>query len=364
MNRTENTFLTTSQFTLTLKSVIVGIEIMNLPNDIIKFAKQDSWICCILGAIYPIYIVIIANYMCRKFPKENILILSKKYLGRFIGGILNFVFIGFFLFMLTSEVAGYINLFRIYAAPALKTYQILIPTLIPIAYVSYQGMKPLGRLNETVFYITIPLVILPAAILAYGSILNLKPVFGSGAINIFNGTRHTIYAFSGMEFIFLIYPFLQDNKKLAKCGMISIAIITAIYTWAVFSDIYYLGIRTSVKYFWPILTLTDSISIPIINSFRFIFISLWSLVQFKCTACYYFGVSYGLSQSIKKISGKKFTVMLFPVVILISILYGNPTTFFYYTNILSNIYIPFNLIYITMIAVLIYLKKGDSYAKA
>lgn len=363
MNKAENTLLTGSQFTLTLKSVVVGIEIMYLPNSIIRFAKQDSWICCILGAIYPAYVVIIASYMCRRFPKENILILSKRFFGKIIGSILNFIFISFFLFMLTSELSGYINVFRIYAAPFLKTHQILIAILIPIAYVSYQGIKPLGRLNEVVFYITITLLLLPVAIVAYGSVLNLMPVFGSGAVSIINGTKETMYSYAGMEFIFLIYPFLQDNKKIAKYGFIGVCIITLIYTWAVISDIYYLGIRASLKYLWPILSLTDSISIPIINSFRFIFISLWSLVQFKCAACYYYGISYGLNQSIKGISSKKFTLLIYPIVILITLFYGNPTTYLYYVKILSNIYVPFNLLYISIIAILIFIKKGDNHAK-
>jgi len=76
--------------------------------------------------------------------------------------------------------------------------------------VSYKGIKTLGRLNEVSFYLSICLIIIPAGILAYGSFLNLTPVFGSGLKNIVKGSKNTVFAYSGMEIIFLIYPFLQQ----------------------------------------------------------------------------------------------------------------------------------------------------------
>lgn len=364
MSKPQDTFLTPSQLTLTLKSVMVGIEIMYLPNNVIRAAKQDGWISCILGASYPIFLLILATYMCKKYPKDNILILSKRYLGKFFGSIFNFIFISFFLFMLTAETAGYSNVFRIYSTPFLKSYQIILTILIPIAFIAYKGIKPLGRLNEIGFYLTIVLVILPIGILAYGSFLNLMPVFGSGVKNIVGGVKETTFSYSGMELIFLIYPFLQDKKKLFKCGTISILIGVFIYTWVVFGTIYYLGIETSQKYIWPVLTLTDSINIPIINSFRFIFMSLWSIVEFKCISTYYFAVAYGLNQSMKNISAETFTLLLYPIIIFIAMLYGNPTTFRSYTDKLIPVYLIFNLIYILIIVILIRFKKGDSYEKA
>ena len=361
MNNSQNTYLTSSQLTLTLKSVMVGIEIMYLPNNVIKIAKQDGWISCILGAFYPLIIVFIATYLCKKYPKDNILILSKKCFGNFFGTVLNLIFISFFLFMLTSELAGYSNVFRIYSTSFLKNYQIILTVLIPIAFAAYKGLKPIGRLNEVGFYVTIALIILPIGILAYGSLLNMMPVFGSGFSNILGGVKGTTFSYSGMELLLLIYPFLQDKKKLFKCGIGSLLIVTFIYTWVVFGTIYYLGIETSEKYLWPVLTLTDSINIPIINSFRFVFMTLWSIVEFKCIATHYFAVTYGLNQSMKKISGETFTLLLYPLIIFLASQYGNPTTFTYYTDKLASIYIIFNISFALVLSIFIFFKKDGSY---
>jgi len=363
IDKAKDTLLTPSQFTFTLKSIIVGIEIMAVPNTVIRVSKQDGWISILLGALYPIYLVVVANFLCKRFPKDNILVLSKKCFGNFFGSILNFIFISFFLFMLTQELSGYSNIFRVYAVSFLKSYQVILTVLIPIAFVSYKGIKTLGRLNEVGFYLTICLIIFPIGILAYGSILNLMPVFGSGLNNIVKASKQTLFAYAGMEMIFLIYPFLQDPKKLLKCGLGSTAIVAFIYVWVTFGTIFYLGIYSSQKYIWPVLTLSDSVKVPIINSFRYIFITIWSLVQFKCISTYYFAVSYGLNQCVKKIDPKTFTILLYPIIIFIALLYGNPITYSHWVENLVPVYVIFNLTYVSIVAILIYLKRGDNYRK-
>ncbi|UZQ50726.1 GerAB/ArcD/ProY family transporter [Clostridium kluyveri] len=364
MYKSKDVFLTPSQFTFTLKSAMVGIEIMYIPNSIIKFARQDSWISCILGAVYPLYILLIANYLCKRSYNEDILVLSKKCFGNILGSILNFIFISYFLFMLTSEFSGYIQVFKVYATGFLQNYQMLFTTLIPVTYIVYNGIKPLGRLNEVGFYLTITLLVIPIGILAYGTFLNLMPVFDNSIGNILKGSIQTVFPFSGMEVILFIYPFLKDKKNLLKCGLKAIVIVTFIYTWTVSATIYYLGIEISPKYLWPVLTLADSVHIPIVNSFRFVFIALWSLVQFKCMATYYFSISYSLNQSIKKISPQTFTLLLYPLIIIITSLYGNPTTRKIYTDRITNVYAAFNIIYISTIAILIHFKKDKEVEKA
>ncbi|GIM28254.1 hypothetical protein CPJCM30710_09200 [Clostridium polyendosporum] len=359
MNKAENKLLTTSQFTFTLIATIISTGILSLPKDVIKNAKQDGWIGCLLGSIYPIYMVIIANYICKKSPKDNMLILSKKCFGNFLGNILFLIFISFFIFQGTAMLSGFSNVFRVYTTAFLKNHQVLLPVLIISAYIAYKGIKPLGRLNELTFYLSFFLFLMPVMTIKYGSILNLMPVFQSGLIDILKASKETAWAYTGIEIIFIVYPFLQDNKKLLKCGIVGISIVVVVYTWLIFLSIFYLGIETIPKYIWPVLLLADSITIPIINNFRFIFMTLWSLLAFKSISTCYFAVSYSLNQLIKRISAETFVLLLYPILFYISSLYGNPTTRSNYISKILPIYIIFNVIYVSTVAFLIYLKKGD-----
>ena len=363
MNKDKNTFLTPIQFTTIIFSALLGYRLVYLPSAIARSAKQDSWISCLIGALYPLYMVIMANYMCKRFPRVNILKLSKKYFGKFLGSILNFIFISFFLFILISELSGFGQVYIAYLTPFLKDYQVFLIALVPIAFVSYKGIKTLGRLHEVEFAMTIFTVLLLLPVLKYGSLLNLMPVFGSGFINIVKGSKETLFLYGGMEMIFIIYPFLQDSKKLLKCGIVATAIATAITTLVVAATIFYLSVETTQTYLWPVVSLSDSIEIPIINSFRFIFISFWAFVVFKCMTTYYFMVSYGLNQIIKKISAQKITLILYPLVILIALMFKNSTERVAYSDMIDSIYVIFNVVFITTIAIIIHFKKEDNIEK-
>lgn len=363
MSKHEDNLLTSSQLIHTLVGTIIGTSILYLPNSVIKISEQDGWISCILGSIYPIYLLFLANYMYKKFPKDNILVLSKKCFGKFLGNILNFIFLFYFLLAMTIVGSGFANVFTIYATTFLKTPQIILVTFIVPAYISYKGIKPLGRLSELVFYLTFLLFLIPVSAIKYGLLLNIMPVFGSGIPNILKGAKETALAYSGMEFLFLIYPYYQDKKKFKKCGAIAIFIPLVIYTWFTFITIYYLGIDISPKFLWPVVTLSESIQIPIINSFRYIFICLWSLLILRCATNFYYAFSYGLSQIIKNINQQKFVLLLYPIAFYLSTLYGPPTMRRSISGKLVPLSVLFNLIFISTVALLIRLKRDDSHGK-
>ncbi|MTK11378.1 MAG: GerAB/ArcD/ProY family transporter [Clostridiaceae bacterium] len=94
-----NNLLTASEIMHILIGSIIGIGILSLPNSLIENAYQDSWISVTIGSIYPIYIILLIIFIVNRYPKDNILVLSKKYCGTFIGTILNFAFLTFFSYI-------------------------------------------------------------------------------------------------------------------------------------------------------------------------------------------------------------------------------------------------------------------------
>lgn len=363
MNSIKNEYITSSQFTIILISAMLGVGSLYVPNAVIKFAKQDGWVSCILGTIYPVYILIIASYMKKKCPDKNILELSKEKLGNFFGNFLNVIFISYFLFVITSELAGISTVFKIYIVNFLKSYQIVLTVLIPIAYSSYKGIRCVAKLCEMVFYIALILILTPSVTLVYGSFYNLMPVFDISLMDILRASKEMSFFYAGIETIFLIYPYLNKNNKIFKPGIISILFISSIYVWYTFLAIYYLGIETSQKYLWPVITLSDSVKIPIINGFRYLYLCIFAMVIFRCLNVYYFAISYGLNQLIKKVSIQKFSILIYPVIVFLSSMYGNPTSRRSYTDKLIAPYVIFILIYVSLIAILIRLKKGGNIEK-
>lgn len=355
--------ITITQFAVILLGSMIGIGILTLPNDVVKVAKQDGWISSMLGIAYPLYMIFIAMYMCNKFPKDNILKLSKRCFGKILGGILNFIFIMFFLFLLTEVAAGTCNVFLIYVVNFLNRKKIIAIILLVPAFIAYKGINTLGKVGEIIFCCTFPILFIPIAALKQGSFLNVMPVFGSGIINIVKSSKETAFSYSGIEVIFLIYPFLENREKIKRYSIGAAVLTSIVYTWITFVTIFYLGIEVIPKFLWSVVTLSESVIIPVINSFRYIFMMLWSLIMFRTMSNFYFMMVYGLSQFTKHISRKQFVLLMYPIAFYLSIKYGNPTIRRSFLSKTVPLYVLFNLVYVSAIALLLFIKKGDQYEK-
>ncbi|MCS4526227.1 GerAB/ArcD/ProY family transporter [Clostridium botulinum] len=56
------------------------------------------------------------------------------------------------------------------------------------------------------------------------------------------------------------------------------------YIWLSFVSIYYLGADVAKNLYWPTLSLAETIAIPGISNFKFVFMFLWSNIIFKTIA--------------------------------------------------------------------------------
>lgn len=359
MDKDTDSLLTSSQLTFTLVGSMLDVSILYFPNFIVKYAKQDGWISVILGLVYPIYMIFIANYMCKNSPKDNILKLSKRHLGKISGNILNIIFISYFVFLATQVAAGISNVLRIHMVSFITNYKLLSVLFLVPAFIACKGIKTLGRVNELFFYLTFIILFILIPALKDGQILNMMPVFGSGVINIIKSIKDTSYAYSGIEILFLIYPYLQNNKNLKKDSLKGAIITMIIYTWFTFVSIYYLGIDIIPKFLWPTIVVTEAIKIPMINNFRYIFLVLFSFTMLKTIANHYYSLTYGLSELTNMAKRKTFVFLVYPLLLYISSKYGNPTLKRDFTSKAFNIYVPFNLIYVSIISLILYIKKGD-----
>ncbi|KKM42712.1 hypothetical protein FDF54_03475 [Clostridium botulinum] len=362
MNNKEDA-LTESQLTLMVIGSIIGISLLSLPLDPIKIAKQDAWIATFLGVIYPIYVLFIAIYIRKKYPKRNILDLSKKIYGKIPGNILNLIFLLFFFLVATDVAAGINNVLRNYMVSFLNSWNILTLLFLGAAYTVYGGTKTVGRLSEILFYTTFIVFLIPVFSIKKADILNLQPVMGSGVKSIVNATKKTIIGYSGAEMLLILYPLVGENVKLKKIGFKSISFITILYTLYTLLTILYLGVNATDKFLWPVITISRSITIPVINSFSYIFLSLWTMTMFKCISVNYYLFAHGLNKIFNKISRRSWAILLYPIMLIGASLYGIPVIRRNFLDKIFPPYVIFNIIFISITALLVALGKGDKNEK-
>jgi spore germination protein (amino acid permease) len=361
MNIEKKNLLTPNEFTYILIGIVFGISAVSLPNSVTAVAKQDGWISVIIGAVYPLYVALLAIYVSGKFPKENILVISKKYLGKVIGNILNFLFLLSFFIYLPSIISDGGIILRTYALPSISSFKIYSVLLLFVAYAANKGIKVLGKISSFSFLILLGIIVPSIVILKQGSLLNVSPIFRGGLLNILKATKGSVYNYSCIEFIFLIYPFINDSSKIKSSVLKATGIVCALYTWITFITIYYMGTTIIQKTIWSFFTVIEGINVEVINNLRYSFVFFWVLIELKSIALFYYACMFIL-QDIKKVKNIKIMYVIISVIII------SITMIFYrdmlsrdkidqYTTMFSTIY---NLIYITFIATLVWIKKGGS----
>jgi spore germination protein (amino acid permease) len=363
MDKAKNNLLKEFEVITILVGFITGVGILALPNSVTTEAKQDGWISVILGGLHPLFLALLSIYYVKKHPNENILILSKKYLGSILGTICNILFMAGFGVYVIFVTTGLSNVFRTYTSPFLTPIGIFISTVLLVFYSTYKKVSVLARINKTAFYSSIILALTLLTALQYGNYLNILPVLGSGYKNVLKGSMESYYSYGGMEAIFLFYPIIEKKDKIKGIVLKAAFISIGIYTWITFICIYYLGYNVTSKALWPVLLVTEGANLPVLNSFRLLFLFLWSIVIFKLIANEYFAFTVVLTYVIKVKVKQRIYYFTFPLIIYICLKVGNEVQ----RRALIDKIIPkvtlFNIVYVSIIGLLIFIKDKRSKTK-
>lgn len=364
MEMSKKNLLTSSEVTAILIGSTIGIGVISLPTSLAKIAYQNAWIAAALGSIYPIYLALLLNFIAKKFPKENILVLSKKYLGDFFGNMLNILLGSFFLFYLIFTVSGFSNLFNVYGSKFISPLKLITLTTFTAAFTAFKGIKTISKIDQIVFYIMIILIFSCAAAFTKGNIENVLPITQINLLELLSAVKESSFSYAGIEIIFLIYPFVKDRERVKKCLLKYILITIFIYTFVVFITIFYLGPELAPKSLWSFTLVSESLNLPIINSFRFIFVFSWISIVFRLSSHYYYGAAFILNDIFKRFKRIHIFILIYPISISCSMLMTNEASRRSILNKLVPYYTLFSITYFSIIALFIFLKRNDKLEKA
>ena len=361
MEKLKNNLLEDSEGVALLVGYMIGVDILSIGNSLTNIAKQDAWIAVAIGGIYPLGLSFLSWYYVKKHPSEDILTLSKKYLGKVLGTICNILFMAQFAIYFLGSSSGLVNVYIVNATPFLTPVKLYIPVIFLCVYLNQKGIKVLARINKIAFYSTIILEFTVASALLQGNYLNLFPILGSGYKSVFHGVIESAFAYGGIEGIFLIYPFLINKNKIKAITLKATFFIIGIHIWITSICIYFLGYKVTSIALWPVLLLTESVSSPVFSNFRFIFLFLWSIVVFKVVANQYYAINYILSDTLKVKHENMLSWLIAPIIFYLCLKMGSEVQRRAFLGYIIPKVTFFNIAYITIIAILIFIKdkRGD-----
>jgi hypothetical protein len=124
---------------------------------------------------------------------------------------------------------------------------------------------------------------------------------------------------------------------------------------------YYLGADIITKSSWSFITVSESVDVPLINNFRYLFTFIWIGVALKVLSNYYFAAVFIINSFWKKLSRRNATIAIYIIIIILilTLQLSNEVSRRNFLDLTAPKMAIFVIVYPLMIAIFTYFKRNE-----
>lgn len=271
----KNNAITSKQLMFILLGVI-GIKVFTMPAITVKAAGQDAWIAVIAGTVFPLLSLFLIERSASRLPAASFTEMNRLLFGKWLGA---FFVVAFSLYILYANL-----IFLRYAAVSIQIFLLPRTPLLVILgvfllftiYVANKGLTVLGRFSELLF----STVVVMAGMMLYlawigGDYTALLPVGCNGAAAIATGALESVYAYSGMETLFVFYWFVTRREEVIRAGVTAVFISCVFYVVIVTTLIAVFEVEWVNNTFMTTIILFKTQQISLVERLDFFILMIW-----------------------------------------------------------------------------------------
>lgn len=332
---------------------IFGIGVTVLPRRVAEFAGQDGWILIIFATIIACIYFYIISSLAASFPNSTFVEYSSLILGKPLGILISCGFIIKIIVSLSLELRVFgeiIKQIMLFNTP----FGIIALCMLAVGgFAASKGYETRGRIAEIlIFVIFIPIIFVFSIAVTDVDFSNLKPFLTAPPKNIIKGSFFTAFAFSGIDFVMLAYPYLTRPKSAKKGGIQAIIAIGIIMLVITVITIARFGPFDVVHQMWPVLEIMDTIDLPgsFIERQDALIMSFWIISIFVIINAGMFFSSLLLKDIVKKGKHSLYILICIPIIYYISFIPENIGQAY---KLMDMVYITFGTAYLIIIPVIL-----------
>jgi spore germination protein len=318
--------ISTVQTVMIISNFILGAGILTLPRTVTeKTQTPDSWISVIISGVISMAIGLIMVKLCKRFPDKSLYQFSQIIIGKWLGYLLSFIVIIYYITLSAYEVRAMAETTRLFLLQSTPTWAILMPFLWIGLYLILGGINSIARMFEIIFPVTVIFFMLVMFLgIRIFEIDNIRPVMGLGIKPVLKGLESTSLSFAGFEVILFIFFFMQKQKHATKATLIGIGIPLIFYAITLVMVVGALSVSGVITQTWPVLTFIRSFEITgfFFERYDSLLLVIWIMQLFATFTVAYFSAVLGLSQLFGK-SIHPFCFMLLPLIFFMAMLPTN-----------------------------------------
>jgi spore germination protein KB len=260
-------------------------------------ARKDAWLAILLGMCGGIMLFFIYYRLFRQYPTLPLTAYARKILGKYLGWIIGFLYVLYFLHIATRQVRDFSELLVTSTMTDTPLLAIQISFVLVVCYVLYQGIEVLGRTSE-VFIVILVLFGVAANFLILVSnnfeLNNLRPLLENGLKPIiktaFLETVH--FPFGEMVAFTMLLPYFNQSGPVKKVWLSALISSGLILSWTASLNIGVLGVDVMERTTFPTLTTIGKVNLLefIQRLDALVVFTMFMTVFFKCSIFMYAAV--------------------------------------------------------------------------
>ncbi len=289
------------QFLFIIFQTQVGVGILSLPSTLHSAAGKDGWISIILAGIGFQFVIFTLYFLSKRFSTLSLYEYAPKIVGKWIGTLIS---IGYIMFAGLTAILV-LQLFQI----SIKTWILpRTPSIIVLSLLSVSGaylvsgrVKVLGRFNQFITILVVPLIVMILITLRYSDIRYILPIAEDGFIPIFKAAPEGFFSMIGFEMALFVYPYLQNKGKAALVSLtLSNVAVTCFYTIITLTTYAYFSPGQFEAIQDPTVYMLKGISFLIIDRIDLLFLSIWTVSVLTSFGSYLYISSEGVKTLTKR----------------------------------------------------------------
>lgn len=339
---------------------LIGIRILTLPRDVIRYAKSDAWLSMIimygitLATAYTFY------WISTKYEGLDIAQINNVVFGKFFGRIMliPITIYGILTVGLSLRLFAYsIKIFLLDKTPVIVIISLV---LISCLYCIRKDMKTISIVMD----ILLPFVIISCMLLVILPITsadprNLLPVLHRGIKPVIMGTLQIVDPILPCAIIAFIIPYFEETKSIKKYIFWAITVTSFIYLSIIVICLMTFG-TTEINYIlFPTLTLTKTIESRslILERAESLFMISWIPITFTTILINYIACTLTLKALL---NAKKDTLIIYgqlPVFLAVALFPQNIVEVSKYLDYNSILALSMNFLYLPFFTSVVYFKN-------
>ena len=309
------------QFQILIMLDIFGTGIIILPRKAAMFAGRDGWIAFMFTIVLAVFAVFLITNLVKCFPNKTLYEYSGSLITRPIAFVLVLGLIVRVIIGMACELRYFAEIARHVLLYNTPFSVISIGLLLVSAYAAGKGIETRARIGQIIIWIIfIPLVFVFIIVGTDVDFSELKPLLSTDSPELLNGAFHMLFAFSGIEFMLLISPYLNKHRHMtgrAISGILAIGIFMCIIIVLATARF---GPYNLQNQMWPVLEMMDASPIPgsFIERQEAIMMSFWMLSVFAMISAGLFFSSVAAKSVFKRGKHKYYLLAIAAVTFILS----------------------------------------------